>query len=238
MAACGPARTARGLSRKAILDEIDPSLQRLGTDYVDLYQIHRWDSDTPIEETLEALNDVVRAGKARYIGASSMYAWQFAKALAISERRGWARFVCMQNSVQSPLPRGRTRDAAAVRGRRHRRDPLEPAGARPPRPTLGQPPACASETDEFGKRLFTRMVEADRQVVDRVTQVAEARSLPRAQIALAWLLSKPVITAPIIGATKLQHLDDALAAVSVKLTAQETATLEEAYVPHPLAGFG
>jgi aryl-alcohol dehydrogenase-like predicted oxidoreductase len=232
-----PGPNGAGLSRRAILGEIDASLQRLGVDYVDLYQIHRWDSRTPIEETLEALNDVVRSGKARYIGASSMYSWQFAKALAISERRGWARFVSMQNLVNllyreeeremlpqcaaegigvipwSPLARGRlTRpwDATSVR----------------------------SETDEFGKRLFARMAEADRQVVDRVTQVAEARGLPRAQIALAWLLSKTVVTAPIVGATKLQHLDDALAAVSVKLTAEEIATLEEAYVPHPLAGFG
>ena len=237
MVACGPARTAPGLSRRAILGEIDASLQRLGVEYVDLYQIHRWDSHTPIEETLEALNDVVRSGKARYIGASSMYSWQFAKALAISERRGWARFVSMQNPVnflyreeeREMLPQCAAEGIGVI--------PWSPlARGRLTRPWDAT--SMRSETDEFGKRLFSRMVEADRQVVDRVTQVAEARSLPRAQIALAWLLSKPIITAPIVGATKLQHLDDALASVSVKLTAQEIATLEEAYVPHPLAGFG
>ena len=232
-----PGPNGAGLSRRSILGEIDASLKRLGADYVDLYQIHRWDSRTPIEETLEALNDVVRAGKARYIGASSMYAWQFAKALAISERRGWARFVSMQNLVnllyreeeREMLPQCAAEGIGVI--------PWSPLA----RSRLARPwdtTSMRSETDEFSKRLFTGMVEADRQVVDRVTQVAEARGLPRAQIALAWLLSKPVITAPIIGATKLQHLDDALAAVSVKLTAEETATLEEAYVPHPLAGFG
>jgi 1-deoxyxylulose-5-phosphate synthase len=232
-----PGPNGAGLSRRSVLGEIDASLKRLGADYVDLYQIHRWDSRTPIEETLEALNDVVRSGKARYIGASSMYAWQFAKALAISERRGWARFVSMQNLVnllyreeeREMLPQCAAEGIGVI--------PWSPLA----RGRLARPwdtTSMRSETDEFGKRLFTGMVEADRQVVDRVTQVAEARGLPRAQIALAWLLSKPVITAPIIGATKLQHLDDAVAAVSVKLTAEETATLEEAYVPHPLAGFG
>ncbi len=232
-----PGPNGAGLSRRAILGEIDASLQRLGVEYVDLYQIHRWDSHTPIEETLEALNDVVRSGKARYIGASSMYSWQFAKALAISERRGWARFVSMQNLVnllyreeeREMLPQCAAEGIGVI--------PWSPlARGRLTRPWDAT--SMRSETDEFGKRLFSRMVEADRQVVDRVTQVAEARSLPRAQIALAWLLSKPIITAPIVGATKLQHLDDALASVSVKLTAQEIATLEEAYVPHPLAGFG
>jgi aryl-alcohol dehydrogenase-like predicted oxidoreductase len=232
-----PGPNGAGLSRRAILGEIDASLKRLGVDYVDLYQIHRWDPRTPIEETLEALNDVVRSGKARYIGASSMYAWQFAKALAISERRGWARFVSMQNLVnllyreeeREMLPQCAAEGIGVI--------PWSPLA----RGRLARPwdtTSTRSETDEFGKRLFSRMAEADRQVVDRVTQVAEARGLPRAQIALAWLLSKPVITAPIVGATKLQHLDDALAAVSVKLTAEEIATLEEAYVPHPLAGFG
>jgi aryl-alcohol dehydrogenase-like predicted oxidoreductase len=232
-----PGPNGAGLSRRAILGEIDARLQRLGVDYVDLYQIHRWDSHTPIEETLEALNDVVRSGKARYIGASSMYSWQFAKALAISERRGWARFVSMQNLVnllyreeeREMLPQCAAEGLGVI--------PWSPlARGRLTRPWDAT--SMRSETDEFGKRLFARMVEADRQVVDRVTQVAKARGLPRAQIALAWLLSKPVITAPIVGATKLQHLDDALAAVSVKLTAEEIATLEEAYVPHPLAGFG
>ncbi len=232
-----PGPNGAGLSRRAILGEIDASLQRLGVEYVDLYQIHRWDSRTPIEETLEALNDVVRSGKARYIGASSMYAWQFAKALAISERHGWARFVSMQNLVnllyreeeREMLPQCAAEGIGVI--------PWSPlARGRLTRPW--DTTSMRAETDEFGKRLFARMVEADRQVVDRVTQVAEARGLPRAQIALAWLLSKPVITAPIVGATKLQHLDDALAAVSVKLTADEIATLEEVYVPHALGGFG
>jgi aryl-alcohol dehydrogenase-like predicted oxidoreductase len=232
-----PGPNGAGLSRRAILGEIDASLKRLGVDYVDLYQIHRWDSRTPIEETLEALNDVVRSGKARYIGASSMYAWQFAKALALSEHRGWARFVSMQNLVnllyreeeREMLPQCAAEGIGVI--------PWSPlARGRLTRPW--ETTSVRSETDEFGKRLFARMVEADRQVVDRVARVAEARGLPRAQIALAWLLSKPVITAPIVGATKLQHLDDALAAVSVKLTAEEIATLEEAYVPHPVAGFG
>jgi 1-deoxyxylulose-5-phosphate synthase len=232
-----PGPNGAGLSRRVILGEIDASLKRLGVDYVDLYQIHRWDSRTPIEETLEALNDVVRSGKARYIGASSMYAWQFAKALATSERHGWARFVSMQNLVnllyreeeREMLPECAAEGIGVIPW-----SPLARGRLTRPWDTV----STRSETDEAGKRLFTRMADADRQVVDRVTRVAEARGLPRAQIALAWLLSKPVITAPIVGATKLHHLDDALAAVSVKLTAEEIATLEEAYVPHPLAGFG
>jgi aryl-alcohol dehydrogenase-like predicted oxidoreductase len=224
-----------GLSRRAIMSEIDASLRRLGTDYVDLYQIHRWDYTTPIEETLEALHDVVKAGKARYIGASSMYAWQFAQALAIAERNGWTRFVSMQNYVNllyreeeremlplckqegigvipwSPLARGRlTRD-------------WDDTSAR-------------SETDAFGKTLYAASADADKKVVERVAAVAAARGIPRAQVALAWLLGKSAITAPIVGATKLTHLTDALAAVSVKLTAEEVATLEEPYVPHAVSG--
>lgn len=225
-----------GLSRRAIMIEIDASLRRLGTDYVDLYQIHRWDYRTPIEETLEALHDVVKAGKARYLGASSMYAWQFAQALAKAERNGLTRFVSMQNYVNllyreeeremlplcaaegigvipwSPLARGRlTRD-------------WDDRSAR-------------SETDEFGKRLYAKSANADRKVVERVTEVAAGRGVPRSQVALAWLLGKPAITAPIVGATKLQHLDDALAAVAIKLTAQEIALLEEPYVAHAVVGF-
>ena len=225
-----------GLSRKAVLSEIDNSLRRLGTDYVDLYQIHRWDYGTPIEETLEALNDVVRAGKARYIGASSMHAWQFSKALHVSERHGWARFVSMQNFVNllyreeeremlplcaeegigvipwSPQARGRlTRDWDATTAR--------------------------LETDEFGKKLYANSGEADRKVVEAVASVAAARGVPRAQVAVAWLLGKPVITAPIVGATKPEHLDDAVAALSLKLTAEEIATLEAPYVPHAVSGF-
>jgi aryl-alcohol dehydrogenase-like predicted oxidoreductase len=231
-----PGPNGAGLSRRAIMSEIDASLRRLGTDHVDLYQIHRWDYQTPIEETLEALHDVVRSGKARYLGASSMYAWQFARALAIAERRGWTRFVSMQNFVNvlyreeeremlplcaaegigvipwSPLARGRlTRD-------------WDESSAR-------------SETDEFGKRLYAKSADADRNVVERVAEVASGRGLPRAQVALAWPLAKPVITAPIVGATRLQHLDDALAAVAANLSAQEIALLEEPYAPHAVVGF-
>ncbi len=224
-----------GLSRKAILSEIDHSLRRLGTDYVDLYQIHRWDPRTPIEETLEALHDVVRAGKARYIGASSMYAWQFAKALYTADRHGWTRFVSMQNYVNllyreeeremlplcaaegigvipwSPMARGRlTRDWDETSAR--------------------------TATDDFGRTLYAKTGEADRKVVEAVARVAAARGVPRAQVALAWVLAKPVVTAPIVGATKLQHLDDAVAALSLKLTAEEIAQLEAPYVPHAVVG--
>jgi aryl-alcohol dehydrogenase-like predicted oxidoreductase len=231
-----PGPNGAGLSRKAILCEIDNSLRRLGTDYVDLYQIHRWDEETPIEETLEALNDVVRAGKARYIGASSMYAWQFAKALALSDRHGWARFVSMQDYLNllyreeeremlplcradgigvipwSPLARGRlTRD-------------WDDTSAR-------------SETDAFGQSLYAHTGEADRKVVERVADIAAQRGIPRAQVALAWVLQKAEVSAPIIGATKLNHLDDAVAALAVKLTADEVKALEQPYVPHAVAGF-
>ena len=231
-----PGPNGAGLSRKSIMRELDASLRRLGTDYVDLYQIHRWDYGTPIEETLEALHDVVRAGKVRYLGASSMHAWQFARALAISERHGWTRFVSMQNLVNllyreeeremlplcaaegigvipwSPQARGRlTRDWSITSTR--------------------------SETDESVTRLFAKSEDADKKVVDCVASVAAARGVSRAQVALAWLLSKPVITAPIVGATKLHHLDNAIASVSVKLSNDEIASLEEAYVPHAVVGF-
>lgn len=226
-----------GLSRKAILTEIDNSLRRLGTDYVDLYQIHRWDYGTPIEETLEALHDVVKAGKARYIGASSMYAWQFAKALHTAERHGWTRFVTMQNHLNlihreeeremlplcrdagigvlpwSPLARGRlTRDWTEGSGR--------------------------MTTDEVGKRLYLeRTAESDRQVVEAVARVATARGVPRAQVALAWVAQQAGVTAPIIGASKLQHLDDAVAALSLRLTPEELQALQAPYIPHAIAGF-
>jgi len=227
----------QGLSRKSILFELDQSLRRLQTDYVDLYQIHRWDYDTPIEETLEALHDAVKCGKVRYIGASSMHAWQFAKALYLADMHGWTRFVSMQNHYNllyreeeremlplcqsegigvipwSPLARGRL--TRAWHGERTKR----------------------SETDLFGQSLYTKSEEADRTVVDRLGRVAEQRALPRAQIALAWILSKPPVTAPIVGATKMHHLADAVAALSLRLTAEEIASLEEAYTPHPIAGF-
>ena len=206
----------RGLSRKAILTEIDASLRRLGTDYVDLYQIHRWDYETPIEETLEALHDVVKAGKARYIGASSMYAWQFCKALYLADSSRLDAVRLDAEPLQPALSRGRARDDAALPRRGHRRHPLEPARPRPAGATLGsEKPTERAATDEFGKTLYARTEDADQAVVDRVGEVAAARGLPRAQVALAWLLSRPAVTAPIVGATKPHHLEDAVAALSL-----------------------
>jgi aryl-alcohol dehydrogenase-like predicted oxidoreductase len=227
----------RGLSRKAIFFELEQSLRRLGTDYVDLYQIHRWDYETPIEETLETLHDLVKSGKVRYIGASSMFAWQFTKSISLADLHGWTRFVSMQNHYNllyreeeremmplcrsegigvipwSPLARGRlTRAWQSETTRRY-------------------------ETDQFGKRLYSQTEESDRKVVDRLGQVAERRGVPRAQVALAWLLSKPGVTLPIVGATKAHHLEDAVAALSLHLTPEEIASLEELYTPHPVLGF-
>ena len=232
-----PDPNGRGLSRKAILQEIDASLKRLGTDFVDLYQIHRFDRETPIEETLEALHDVVKAGKARYIGASSMYAWQFCQALYLAERHGWTRFVSMQNHYNL-LYREEEREMVGLcLDRGIGIIPWSPLA----RGRLTRPNDAAStarqETDAFGKTLYARTEEADRRVVDRVGEVAEARGLPRAQVALAWLLSKPGVTAPIIGASKPHHLEDAVAALSVKLSGEEMKQLEAAYVPHPVLGF-
>ncbi|MGW3623344.1 aldo/keto reductase [Streptomyces sp. NPDC000880] len=228
-----PGPNGGGLSRKAIFTEINNSLRRLGTDYVDLYQIHRWDPNTPIEETLEALHDVVKAGKARYIGASSMHAWQFSKALYVAERHGWTRFATMQNHYNllyreeeremmplcadqgigvipwSPLARGRlTRDwdESSVR----------------------------SEIDNFGKTLYK---DDDRVIVERVAEIAAERGIPRAQVALAWLAQQPGVTAPIVGATKPHHLDDALAALDVELSGDELKRLDEPYTPHAVSGF-
>ncbi len=222
-----------GLSRVAIMTEIDNSLRRLGTDYVDLYQIHRWDPATPIEETMEALHDVVRAGKARYLGASSMWAWQFAKAQHVAERNGWTRFVTMQDHYNllnreeeremlplcvdqgvgvipwSPLARGRlTRAWDATTAR--------------------------SDTDEFGKHLYR---DEDRAIVDAVLRVADQRGVPAAQVALAWVSRHPAVVTPIVGATKPQHLDDAVASVDLQLTDEEVAELESPYAPHPVVGF-
>ena len=228
----------RGLSRKAILTEIDASLRRLGTDYVDLYQIHRWDYDTPIEETLEALHDVVKAGKARYIGASSMFAWQFCKALYLADLHGWTRFVSMQNHYNL-LYREEEREMMGLCAAEGIGViPWSPlARGRLARPWDQTGEHQAGRTDEFGKTLYARTEEADRAVVDRVGEVAAARGVPRAQVALAWLLSKPGVTAPIIGATKPHHLEDAVAALSLKLSPEEMARLEEPYVPHPVLGF-
>jgi 1-deoxyxylulose-5-phosphate synthase len=223
-----------GLSRVAIMAEIDNSLRRLGTDYVDLYQIHRWDHRTPIEETLEALHDVVKAGKARYIGASSMYAWQFSKALYLAKEHGWTRFVTMQDHYN-------------LLNREEQREMLplcvdQGVGALPWSPLARGRLARAwdevterSSSDEFGKSLY--LADSDRTVVERVAQVAEARGVPMAQVALAWMYAQPVVTAPIVGATKMHHLDDAVAALDVQLTREEIATLEEPYVPHPVVGF-
>src|ERR1700758_1370196 len=231
-----PGPNGAGLSRKAIFAEIDASLTRLGMDYVDLYQIHRWDYDTPIEETLEALHDIVKAGKARYVGASSMHAWQFARALGIAEKHGWTRFVSMQNLVNL-LYREEEREMLPLCA-------AEGIGVMPWSPQARgklsrdwDHTSIRTETDEAFSRLFANTEEADKKVADRVAEVAKARGIPRAQVALAWLLSKPVITAPIVGATKLSHLDDAVAALELHLSPEEIASLEEPYTPHPVRGF-
>jgi 1-deoxyxylulose-5-phosphate synthase len=233
-----PAVNGRGLSRKAILAEIDHSLQRLGTDYVDLYQIHRWDYDTPIEETLEALHDVVKAGKARYIGASSMFAWQFCKALHLADLHGWTRFVSMQphynlinrEEEREMLPLCQDEGIGVI--------PWSPLGrGRLTRPWESQPRTIRGQTDEYGKQIYSSTQAADKMVVDRLGEIAEARHIPRAQISLAWLLHKPAVTAPIIGATKLHHLEDAVAALDVKLSKEEIEALEAPYIPHPIVGY-
>ncbi|MCU1674735.1 MAG: yajO [Frankiales bacterium] len=228
-----PGANGGGLSRKAILSEIEHSLRRLGMDHVDLYQVHRWDPHTPVEETLEALSDVVKAGKARYLGASSMWAWQFSKALHLQKANGWARYVSMQDHYnllnreeeREMLPLCADEGIGAIpwsplaRGRLTR--PWDEATER-------------SETDQFGKSLYA---EADRAVVERVAEVAAERGVPAAQVALAWVARNPVVTAPIVGATKPHHLDDAVASVDLELSAEEVIRLEEPYVPHTVVGF-
>jgi aryl-alcohol dehydrogenase-like predicted oxidoreductase len=225
-----------GLSRKAILFEIDASLKRLRMDYVDLYQIHRWDPHTPIEETMEALHDVVKAGKARYIGASSMFAWQFAKAQQVARQHGWTRFVSMQPELsllyreeeREMLPLCRDQGVAVL--------PWSPlARGRLARPWGEHTPRIAS--DAFGAKLFARTQDNDRDIVEALGKLAAQRGVPRAQLALAWLLDTPGVTAPIIGASKPQHLLDAVAALSVSLSAEERAALEAPYQPHPVVGF-
>jgi 1-deoxyxylulose-5-phosphate synthase len=228
----------RGLSRKAIFTEIDASLGRLGMDYVDLYQTHRWDYDTPIEETLEALHDVVKAGKARYIGASSMFAWQFCKALYLADLHSWTRFVSMQphfNLLYREEEREMLRLCKAEGVGVLPWSPL--ARGRLTRPWESQASTERGRTDQYSKHLYGATQEADKGVVDRLGQLSEARSLPRAQIALAWLLRQPVVTAPIIGATKSHHLEDAVSALSVKLSDEEIKSLEEPYAPHDFVGF-
>ncbi len=231
-----PGPNGAGLSRKAILQEIDASLTRLGTDYVDLYQIHRFDYDVPIEETLEALHDVVKAGKARYIGASSMYAWQFATMLHVAEKHGWTRFVTMQNHLnllyreeeREMLPLCMAEGIGVI--------PWSPlARGRLTRPW--DQTTERSETDLFGRTLYQRTAEADRRIVERVAEIAAEREVPPAQVALAWMLAKEEVSAPIVGASKPHHLDDATAALELPLTDKEIARLEEPYVPHEVVGF-
>ncbi len=225
-----------GLSRKHILSSIDASLKRLGTDYVDLYQIHRWDYDTPIEETLEALNDVVRAGKVRYIGASAMYAWQFAKALFTSDLHSWARFVSMQPHYNLIYREEEREMLQLCLDQKIAVIPYSPLakGLLTRKPNKERNETLRAQTDTVGKRQYN---EEDLTIAQRVYEIAEARGLPMAQISLAWILSKSVITAPIIGATKPHHLEDAAAAVSVRLTPDEIHHLEEAYQPHPIIGY-
>ena len=227
-----------GLSRKAILSEIDQSLARLGTDYVDLYQIHRFDPHTPIEETLEALHDVVKAGKARYIGASSMYSWQFAKALYLADRHGWTRFVSMQNHLNL-LYREEEREMLGLcREEGIGVIPWSPlARGRLARPRSAGGETKRDKTDAFSRKLYDQTAEADGKIVDAVGAVAEARGASRAAVALAWMLHKPGITAPIIGASKEHHLKDALEALTLKLDHAEIERLESDYVPHAVAGF-
>jgi aryl-alcohol dehydrogenase-like predicted oxidoreductase len=225
-----------GLSRKAIFSAIDDSLRRLGIDYVDLYQIHRWDYATPIEETLEALHDLVKGGKVRYIGASSMHAWQFCKALYLADRHGWTRFVTMQDHYnllyreeeREMLPLCATEGVGAL--------PWSPL-ARGRLTRAWDETTERTRTDEFGKKLYAGTVDADRRVVECVQTVAARRGVPPAVVALAWVLKNPTVTAPIVGASKPHHLDDAIAALSLTLTADELAELEAPYVPHPVLGF-
>jgi aryl-alcohol dehydrogenase-like predicted oxidoreductase len=224
-----------GLSRKAIMSEIDKSLKRLGTDYVDLYQIHRWDYNTPIEETMEALHDVVKAGKARYIGASAMYAWQFLKALHVAEKNGWTRFVSMQNHYNL-IYREEEREMLPL-------CKAEKIGVIPYSPLAGgrltkdpQEKTHRSETDQIAKQKYDATADTDRLIIDQVAAIAEKYGVPRVQTALAWLLQKDPVTAPIVGATKISHLEDAAAALSITLTPEEMASLEEPYVPHRTVG--
>ena len=234
----GPMRegpNSLGLSRKAIMTEVDASLRRLGTDYIDLYQIHRWDPRTPIEETMQALHDVVSAGKVRYLGASSMFAWQFSKALYTSELRGITSFVSMQNHYnllnreeeREMMPLCADRGVAVI--------PWSPL-ARGKLTRDWETTTARSETDEFGKTLYDTST-SDREIAAAVAAVAAERGVPRAQVAMAWLLAKPWVTAPIVGATKPGHIDDAVAAVDFTLTAEEIDQLEQPYTPHPVAGF-
>ena len=226
---------AGGLSRKAIFTAIDASLRRLQTDYVDLYQIHRWDYSTPIEETLEALHDIVTSGKARYLGASSMYAWQFSKALHVAREHGWTAFVSMQNHYNL-LYREEEREMMPLcAAERIAVVPWSPL-ARGRLTRAWDTQTARTQTDAYGNKLYVATVDADRKVVEQVATIAAARGVPKAQVALAWIAQKPFVTAPIVGASKPQHLDDAAAALTLKLDAAEIAQLEAPYVPHAVAG--
>jgi aryl-alcohol dehydrogenase (NADP+) len=228
-----PGPNGEGLSRRNILSEIDHSLRRLGTDHVDLYQIHRWDYNTPIEETMEALHDVVKAGKARYIGASSMYAWQFAQANYTAELNGWTRFVSMQN-YYNLLYREEEREMFPLLADQGVGSiPWSPlARGRLTRPWDAE--TARSESDEFGQSLYS---DADRPIVEAVLRVAAQREVSPAQVALAWVLLNPVVSSPIVGATKPEHLADAAASLDLHLSDEEIATLQEGYQPHRVAGF-
>lgn len=229
-----PGPNGRGLSRKSIFAEIDKSLQRLGVDYVDLYIIHRYDYDTPLEETLEALDEVVRSGKARYLGASSMHAWQFMKALGLQRAHGWAPFISMQNYYNLVYREEEREMNPLCKSEGVGLTPWSPLDrGRLTRPWTGEPQTDRAKTDAFSKNLFAKTLDIDKPVIDRLNEVAGERNLPPAQIALAWMLRKQEIASPIIGATKPRHLDDAIAAVSVKLSDEEVARLEELYLPHP-----
>jgi aryl-alcohol dehydrogenase-like predicted oxidoreductase len=233
----GPGQNDRGLSRKHILAAIDASLERLGLDYVDLYQIHRWDPDTPVEETMEALHDVVRAGKARYIGASSMYAWQFAKAQHTAGRHGWTRFVSMQNHYnliyreeeREMIPQCIDQGVAVIPW-----SPLARGVLAGTRSRSGEQRTLRSGTDSLLDHLYSQPSDFD--VVERVTEIAGQRRVPPAQVALAWLLHRPGVTAPIVGATKAGHVADAIAAGQLELSEDEMTRLEEPYQAHPVLG--
>lgn len=228
-----PDANGRGLSRKAILTEVDNSLRRLGTDYIDLYIIHRFDYETPLEETLETLNDIVRSGKARYLGASSMFAWQFMKAIGIQRANGWATFVSMQN-YYNLLYREEEREMLRLcQTEGLGVTPWSPlARGRLARPWSDEPATNRAKTDNFAMALYSKTADIDKPVIDRVNELAQKHGLPPSQIALAWLLLKPVVTSPIVGATKPHHLEDAVAALSVKLSPEEIVQLEELYQPH------
>ncbi len=235
--AMGPGPNQHGLSRKAILQEIDHSLKRLGVDYVDLYQIHRFDHETPMEETLQALHDVVRAGKARYVGASSMHAWQFTKMLGLAERNGWTKFVSMQNHYnliyreeeREMMPLCRAEGIGVI--------PWSPLARGRVARSWGKDGTARSKSDQFSQHLYGPSLESDHKVVNALEVLSQKRGLTMARVALAWLMGKPGVTAPILGVTKPQHLEDGLAALSVKLSEEESKTLEEPYIPHAIAGF-